>query len=348
MPAPQRLAEVASEVEWPDHDAGVAARGSPAQRRSFGRLAPLGEWLSATQGRFPPRDLQRVRAVVFVADHGIGVLDVSRDGPADTKRVAEDILAGRDAVNVFADISGGGVRIVDVGMQDETPLGADDRKVRRGSGRIDREDALTPSELDAAVTTGIDTADREIDGGADILVTGALGAASTTAAAAVVAAITDTEPVKVVGRGSGIDDDAWMRKAAAIRDARRRAAGLRGDPDRLLAVAGGADLAALAGFALQAARRRTPVILDGLVTVAGALAAHEAAPRAMRWWLAGSSSAEPAHRVALSRLGLDPILDLDLTTQRGCGALAAVPLLRAAVGALGRRTEQPWPTISPS
>ena len=119
-----------------------------------------------------------------------------------------------------------------------------------------------------------------------------------------VAALTGAEPVAVVGRGSGIDDEAWMRKAAAVRDALRRARPHARDPLALLRVAGGADLAVLAGFLAQAAVRRTPVLLDGLVVVAAALVADELAPGARDWWLLAQRSPEPALALAAEHLEL--------------------------------------------
>jgi nicotinate-nucleotide--dimethylbenzimidazole phosphoribosyltransferase len=328
------LGNVAEGVGWPDHEAEQAARELIGTQLSLGRLGQLGTWICGVQGRCPPADFQRARVVIFAGDHGVSAAGVTAHDPERTARVAAGIVAGSGTVNVFADIARAGVRLVDIAMDTGLPADPVRHKVRRSSGRIDREDALREDEQRTAVAAGIAVADEEIDGGADLLVTGHLGAGGSTAAAALVSVLTDTEPVKVVGRGSGIDDDTWMRKAAAVRDARRRGAPARADPDRLLAVAGAADLAALAGFVLRAAARRTPVLLDGLVTTAAALVAHEAAPRVMRWWLAGQLSPEPAHLIALRRLGLDPVLDLGITAGTGCGALAAVPLLRAAVRTL--------------
>jgi nicotinate-nucleotide--dimethylbenzimidazole phosphoribosyltransferase len=180
------------------------------------------------------------------------------------------------------------------------------------------------------VAVGRELADEEVDSGADLLVAGAVGVGATTPASALVAAITGVEPVAVVGRGSGIDDDAWMRKAAAIRDTLRRARPHVRDPLALLRVAGGVDLAVLAGFLLQAAVRRTPALIDGLVAGAAALVADELAPGARAWWLLGQRSPEPAMALAAEHLELPPLLDLGVRLEDGTGALTAVPLLSMA------------------
>jgi nicotinate-nucleotide--dimethylbenzimidazole phosphoribosyltransferase len=102
----------------------------------------------------------------------------------------------------------------------------------------------------------------------------------------------------------------------------------------LLQTCGGADLAAMAGFCAQAAVRRTPVLLDGVVVTAAALVADRLAPGARQWWQAGHRSTEPAHSLALARLDLEPIVDLKMRLGEGTGALVAVPIVRAAVATL--------------
>ena len=175
-------------------------------------------------------------------------------------------------------------------------------KVRRGSGNIAVEDALTADEAQAAVEAGRRIADEEVDAGADLLIAGDMGIGNTTAATALIAALTGAEPVVVVGRGTGINDAGWSRKVAAVRDALYRARGLTADPLGLLRVCGGADLAAMAGFCAQAAVRRTPVLLDGVVVTSAAMVADVLAPGARDWWRAGHRSTEPAHTLALEKL----------------------------------------------
>jgi nicotinate-nucleotide--dimethylbenzimidazole phosphoribosyltransferase len=227
--------------------------------------------------------------------------------------------------------------VVDVGLREPVP-GVETRVTRRGTGRIDRENALTVDAAEAAIRAGASVADEEIDCGADLLLSAALGVGGSTAAATVISVVTGVEPAKVVGRGSGIDDDAWMRKVAAVRDARWRSMPHRQDPRSLLASCGGGDLAALTGFLLRAASRRTPVILDGVATLAAALVAHEVSPRAMRWWMVAHAISDRGYHAALPRLGLSPILDLRLRRGDGVGALISLPLLRAAVRLAGGDT----------
>lgn len=298
---------------------------------SLGRLEELGVWLAACQGACPPRPLSRPRVVVFAGDHGVARHGgVSAYPPEVTGQMVSNFLAGGAAVNVLASVAGASVRVVDLAVDAEVPAAVTAHKVRRSSGRIDVEDALTETEAHDAVAAGRAIADEEVDQGADLLIAGDMGIGNTTPASVLVAALTGAEPVAVVGRGTGIDDAGWMRKAAAVRDALRRARRVGRDPLALLRTAGGADLAALAGFLAQAAARRTPVLLDGLVVGAAALVAEELAPGAKAWWLAAHRSVEPAHGIVLDHLGLSPVLELDMRLGEGSGALAALPLVTMA------------------
>ncbi|MFE0027636.1 nicotinate-nucleotide--dimethylbenzimidazole phosphoribosyltransferase [Amycolatopsis sp. NPDC059021] len=325
-----------AEIEAPDdhaRSAAIALHGNlikPAG--SLGRLEDLGVWIAACQGQSPPRPFSRPRVVVFAGDHGIAAKGVSAYPAEVTAQLLGTMLTGGAAINVLAAAAGASVRVVDMAVDTETSAmrAVSEFKVRRGSGSIDVEDALTGDEVLAAVRAGMRIADAEVDGGADLLVAGDLGIGNSTPASVLVAALTGSEPVAVVGRGSGIDDTTWMRKASAVRDALRRARTVLADPIALLRTATGADIAAMAGFLAQAAVRRTPVVLDGLVVTAAALVAEELAPGARRWWVAGQLTGEPAHALALEHLDLGALLDLDVRLGEGTGAVAALPLLAMA------------------
>jgi nicotinate-nucleotide--dimethylbenzimidazole phosphoribosyltransferase len=316
---------------------------------ALGRLADLGVWLAAVQGQCPPRPPGRPRVVVIAADHGIAAAGVSADPPGATARQVESIREQNAPVTVVATVAGASVRVVDVGVDHEPQDGALERyRVRRGSGRIDREDALTADEAERAVAIGRALVDEEVDAGADLLVPSSLGVGATTPASVLVALLCGVEPVAVIGRGSGIDDNGWMRKAAAVRDAMRRGKPYLRDPMTVLATAGGADLAVLAGFLVQAALRKTPVLLDGLVVGAAALLADEIAPGAKEWWLAAGRSPEPAMSLVIDRLGLPPLVDLGIRLGDGTGAAAVVPLVQMAARLVAETAVAEPPAAVPS
>jgi nicotinate-nucleotide--dimethylbenzimidazole phosphoribosyltransferase len=328
-------------IAAPDAEVATVARARQDRLTkppgSLGRLEDLSVWVASCQGVCPPRQFQRPRVVVFAGDHGVTSAGVSAYPAEVTAQMVANFDAGGAAINVLAEAAGASVRVVDIAVNTDEPISPaiGVHKVRRGSGNIAVEDALSADEASAAIEAGRRIVDEEVDSGADLLIAGDMGIGNTTAATTLIAAMTDSEPVAVVGRGTGIDDAGWARKTAAIRDALYRARGLSADPVALLRVCGGADLAAMAGFCAQAAVRRTPVLLDGVVVTAAALVADRLAPGARQWWQAGHRSTEPAHALALQRLALEPIVDMRMRLGEGTGATIALPIVRAAVAVLG-------------
>ncbi|GAA3859664.1 nicotinate-nucleotide--dimethylbenzimidazole phosphoribosyltransferase [Streptomyces sedi] len=324
--------------------------------KAFGRLDEIAAWLAAAQGRVPVRPIERPKALLFAGDHGVAELGVSGRPAGSTVGLVRATLDGEGPAAVLARQFDVPLRVVDLSVDcpvEELPAEVTRHRVRRGSGRLDVEDALTGAETEAAFRAGMALADEEADAGTDLIVLGDLSVGGTTAAGALIAAMCGTDASMVTGRGAvRIDDLAWMRKCAAIRDGLRRARPVLGDQLRLLGTLGGADLTAMTGFLLQCAVRRTPVVLDGVVSVACALVGQRIAFRAPDWWLAGQRSGEPAQAKALERMTLQPLLDHGVTVGEGSGALLALPLVRAAAALAAelpeRRSEPaaPEPSVS--
>ncbi|WP_329409116.1 nicotinate-nucleotide--dimethylbenzimidazole phosphoribosyltransferase [Streptomyces sp. NBC_00704] len=336
-------------IERPD---GGTRRDAEARRErqivppgSLGRLDDLGEWLTAAQGSSPVRPIERPRVVLFAGDHGVAGLDVSARPAGSAAELVRQVLDGGRPVSVLARRLGVPVRVVDMALDcdpEAFPADVVRHRVRRGSGRIDVEDALTIEEAEAAFLAGVAVADEEADSGTDLVVLGDVSVGGTTAAGVLVAALCGTDASVVTGRGGeAIDDLAWMRKCAAVRDALRRARPVLGEQLQLLATVGGADLAAMTGFLLQCAVRKLPVVLDGVVTAACALVGQRIAFRAPDWWLAGHRSGEPGQAKALDRMALEPLLDQRVKVGEGAGALLALPLVQAAAALAAELPERP-------
>ncbi len=325
----------------PDATAAAAARlrsdGQAKPLGALGRLEDLGVWLAGCQGVSPPRPLTDVRVVVFAGDHGVTASGVSAYPAAITPAMVRAIAAGVAGVSVLAAANQVSVSLYDLAVDAEfTDLDPEISrfKLRRGSGSIDREDALTAAEVTAALAAGDRIAAEQIADGAQLLIAGDLGIGNTTVAAALIAASYGLPATAVTGRGTGVDDATLAHKTAVIDAALARAGARAADPMQRLAALGSADLAAGVGFLLGAARRGTPVLLDGLIALAEAVVAASIDPGVVAWLAAGHRSTEPGQSVALTRLGLKPLLDLGLRLGEGTGAVAAVPLLRSAVATL--------------
>jgi nicotinate-nucleotide--dimethylbenzimidazole phosphoribosyltransferase len=322
-----------------DEAARAAARerldGLTKPLGALGRLEELAVWLAGVQGTAYPVQPREVALVVFAGDHGVttGPTAVSAYPRQVTALMVREFLRGGAAVTVLARAHGARVRVLDLGVDDElagVPPEVGAHKVRRGSGAIDREDALTVEQVESALASGRTVADEEIDAGADLLVPGDMGIGNTTVAATLVGALLGLRAADVVGRGTGVDAPTLVAKRKVVDAAIDRAEPHRYDPVALLRVAGSADLAAATGFLLRASERGTPVLLDGVISGACALLAERLRPGASAWWCAGHRSTEPAHRLALEALGLCPLLDLELRLGEGSGALTALPVLRTA------------------
>jgi nicotinate-nucleotide--dimethylbenzimidazole phosphoribosyltransferase len=160
-----------------------------------------------------------------------------------------------------------------------------------------------------------------------------MGIGNTTAASALTAALTGADPEHVTGQGTGLDEAGRRRKIAAIGQALQINEIDPDDHDGVLAAVGGLEIAALVGLILGGAAAGVPVVLDGFITGAAALVAAGLAPGIGPRLIAAHRSTEPGHAVILERLGLRPLLDLDLRLGEGTGAVLAFGLIDAAVHA---------------
>lgn len=304
---------------------------------ALGRIGEVGAWLAAVQGEVPPRPLDDVRLVVLAGDHGVAAHGVSAYPPAVTEAMVRTIVAGRAGVSALAAAHGVTVQVYDVAVDadlDDLPAEVTAHKVRRGSGAIHLTDALTRAETEQALALGARLAREQVGAGAQLLMTGDLGIGNTTPAAALVAAVLGLPADEVTGRGTGVDDEGWTRKRDVIALALARVEGRTDDPVEVLAALGSADLAATTGFLVEAARLGTPVLLDGLMSLACAVVAEAMAPGASAWWVAGHRSTEPAQTHALKSLGLEPLLDVGMRLGEGSGAVAALPVLRSGIAVM--------------
>ena len=327
----------------------VAAREQAAERigalatppGALGRLGELGVWVSACQGLVPPQPIDNVRLVIFAGDHGIAEHGVSAFGQEITGAMVRTFLAGKAGVSALAAAHGVDVRVLDLGVNEDFADLPDDvrtaltaHKIRKSSGAIHLEDALTAEETHAALDAGAAVAREEIAAGAQLLISGDMGIGNTTPAAAMIAAALGLTGTQAAGRGTGIDDAALEGKAQIIDAALARVGARASDPFETLQALSSADLAAATGYLMAAAQEGVPVLLDGLMSVACALTANRLEPGAAEWFTAGHRSTEPAQSIALAALGLEPLVDLGMRLGEGSGAVAALPTVRSAVAVL--------------
>ncbi len=306
-------------------------------RGALGRLEPLGVRLAAIAGCCPPPLPTPAAVAVFAADHGVLAEGVSPWPQEVTAQMVANFCAGGAAINVLARQARARVLVVDVGVAatlDETP-NLLRRKVRPGTANLAVEPAMSADEAMAALDIGAEVAADLVADGARCLVTGEMGIGNTTPAAALIAAFTARPPASVTGRGTGIDDAMLAHKVGVVEQALACHAGAVADgPLATLAALGGLEIAALVGFVVGGAAARVPVVVDGVIADAAALAACALVPGVSDYLVAGHRSAEPGATAALAHLGLEPLLDLGMRLGEGSGACLALPVVEAAARVL--------------
>jgi nicotinate-nucleotide--dimethylbenzimidazole phosphoribosyltransferase len=329
------LTKLLSIVTLPDPGAEIEVRRRLDQLTkppgSLGRLEELAVRLAAISGACPP-PLRDPVIFTLAGDHGVVAQGVSAYPQIVTAQMVENFLRGGAAVNALARHAGARVVVADLGVAAPLARHPDlhDCKIAPGTADMTRGPAMTREQAVRAVEAGIALVEAERARGADLIGTGEMGIGNTTAASALVAALTGAAAESVTGPGTGVDAAGRWRKVDAI----RRALDVnRPDPaDALdtLAKVGGFEIAGLVGVILAGAAYRLPVVLDGFIAGAAALTAVRLKPEARGALLAAHRSAEPGHARVLEALGLEPYLDLGMRLGEGTGALLAVPIIQAA------------------
>ncbi len=334
------LGEVIAAIRPLDEAAMAAARERQDKmtkpRGSLGELEGVSVVLAGLAGECPAPLPEPACVAVFAGDHGVHAQDVTPWPQEVTAQMVANFLAGGAVVNAFAAQVGAEVTVVDVGVAaDLDPVpGLLPRKVGRGTADFTTGPAMTRHQAQAALTVGVEVARDLVAAGNRCLLTGDMGIANTTASAALICAFTGADPAAATGRGTGIDAATYARKVDVVCRGLARHRPDPGDPVGVLAAFGGFEHAAIAGFILGAAAFRVPVILDGVIAGAAALAAAALAPDAAKACIAGHRSVEPGHAITLEHLGLRPIVDLGLRLGEGTGAVLALPLVQSAARAL--------------
>jgi nicotinate-nucleotide--dimethylbenzimidazole phosphoribosyltransferase len=303
--------------------------------RALGYLEDLAAKLAKIQGSLSPCvDHQRV--CVFAASHGISAEGVSAYPAAVTAQMVLNFLSGGAAISVLCRAAGIDLRVIDVGVDDvASPLPLDHPGLRRavvrsgGTRSFLHTAAMTDAECGEAMQCGADEVARAQVDGIQLLGLGEMGIGNTTSASVLCAAFTQFSPEQLVGRGTGVDDQVLQHKQSVVRQALAYHGAVKTPLDWLAAV-GGFEIAAMVGAVLECHDRRLPVMIDGFISTAAAVAAHAIRPSVLETCFFSHCSAEGGHALLLAHLGERPILDLGMRLGEASGAALAMPLLRFA------------------
>jgi nicotinate-nucleotide--dimethylbenzimidazole phosphoribosyltransferase len=303
---------------------------------SLGKVEELARRVAVIQGKVPPR-LGRKLLFVFAGDHGIVEEGVSAYPKTVTAQMTYNFLRGGAAINVLARHYGVDVEVIDVGVDDEfsNSPGLRNCKVRKGTDNFSRGPAMSRPQAVQSIEIGIGLVEEATAENLFLLGAGEMGIGNTSSAAAILCALTDAQPQKVVGKGTGIDDATWERKVAAVQRGLELNRPNPKDPVDVLAKVGGLEIGAMIGVILGAAAFHIPMVLDGFISGAAALLAQRLSPHVHDFLFASHLSTETGHALLLQALELTPVLDLAMRLGEGTGACMLMGLMEAAAKILG-------------
>jgi len=335
-----KLEEIARSIEPVDPQAMLHAREHTSRlvmpHRALGELHLIGERVCGIQRTLEP-SVKEKAILVMAADHGIAAEGVSAYPQDVTGEMVKTFVRGGAGINVLARRANARVIVVDMGTipdileqtSGKNPLLV--RKIARGTQDFTRGPAMTREQAEQSVTAGYEAAAGLFEQGVELLGTGDMGIGNTSPSSAIGAVIMGRPVQRMSGRGTGIDDETFARKCRAIQKGITVNTPDPKDPLDVLSKVGGFEIGGIAGAILAAARFQRPVVIDGLISTAGALLAHAMCPVVADYIFAGHRSVEQGHQLMLEHMGLGPILDLGMRLGEGTGAALAMPIIEAAV-----------------
>lgn len=344
-----KLEEIIRTIEPLDQATMEKARQHTSQLimppRALGELNDIGEKICSILRTLKP-SVKRKAVVVMAGDHGVAGQGVSAFPQEVTGEMVKAFIRGGASINVLARHTGSRVLVVDMGIiPDLSELVADTmepansprgnllitRKIGRGTKDFTQGPAMTVDEAQNAILVGFDIGSALFEQGLDLLGTGDMGIGNTSPSSAIGSVITGHPVERMTGRGTGVDDEGFARKCDTIR---KGITVNRPDPTKpldVLSKVGGFELGGIAGLVLAAAYHKKPVVIDGLISTAGALVAHVLCPEVKDYMFAGHQSVEQGHRLMLEHLGLNPLLDIGMRLGEGTGGVLAMHIIEAGV-----------------
>lgn len=335
----QELKQYCGAVTVPDREIMDAARRRQAELAkppgSLGKLEDYSIRLAGITGQVRPH-IEKCRVLVLAADNGVTAEGISSAPTSVTLSQVINMTRHKTGMSALAHYFGNEVVVADMGIDTDRPIpGVLDRKVRRSTGNIAREPAMTRQQALHALETGMELAAQAAADGVQALGIGEMGIGNTTTSSAVACALLGRPAEEMTGRGAGLSREGLRRKVQAIRRGLEVNRPDPADPLDVLAKVGGFDIAGLCGVFLGGALYRVPVLADGFISTVAALCAVRLCPLAEQAVFASHVSAEPAGALVLNALGQKPLITAEMRLGEGTGAVAAIPLLDMALAVYG-------------
>ena len=336
-----KLDEILKGIEPIDQGWIEKARERTAQllmpTRALGRLHDISERLCGIQKTLTP-SIGHKAVLIMAGDHGIVEEGVSAYPQEVSGAMVQTFLAGGAVINAISKHVDAEVWVVDMGIVPELDIagmaGADrliPNKIGNGTANFALGPAMSLELAEQSIAAGFERASKLLRDGVEIIGTGDMGIGNTTPSAAIGAVVTGADLDEMVGRGTGVDDDGLKRKKDAIRRGIEVNRPDAADGLDILAKVGGFEIGGIAGTILAAAYHKSPVVIDGFISTAGALIAHTLSPTTGDYIFSGHCSEEPGHKAMLKHLNLEPILDLGMRLGEGTGATLAMSIMEGSV-----------------
>lgn len=332
----KKIKETLNKIEKIDHSLAQMTQerldSLTKPKGSLGRLEELAKCVVEITKNQNPK-LEKKVIFTLVADHGVAKDGVSAFPQEVTPQMIYNFIQGGAAINVLAKHVGARVIIVDMGVASDLKTDGKlvEKKVGYGTKNMAEGPAMTRDEAIQSIENGIEVFEEEFSQGIDIVGTGDMGIANTTASSAITSIFTEARVEDVTGRGTGLDDKALSHKVTVIKKAIECNNPQSADAIDVLSKVGGFEIGGLAGVILAAASRRVPIVIDGFISGAAALVAYSLEPKVKDYLIAGHCSVERGHKIILEHIGLKPLLDLDLRLGEGTGAALAMQIIEAGI-----------------
>jgi len=334
------LKEIVSSVPFPDKEieklAWAKLDSLTKPPRSLGILEECAAKYVTARGDIHA-SIQKPTVLTFAGDHGVAAEGVSAFPQEVTPQMVANFASGGAAINVLSELEGVAVRIIDIGVAADCPFpGVIQRKVARGTANMAKGPAMSVEEAEKAITIGIEEAWTAIDSGSTLIITGDMGIANTTPSTALYSVLLDIKPRDITGRGTGINDRGLIRKIITVEESIKINRERLNSPLEIMAALGGFEIAGICGSIIGAAMRKVPVVVDGFISGAAAVCAIKMNRNIAPYCFFGHLSADSGHKKIMSKLGVKPLLSLDMRLGEGTGAVLAVNIIRAGLAIMNK------------
>jgi nicotinate-nucleotide--dimethylbenzimidazole phosphoribosyltransferase len=298
---------------------------------SLGRLEEWGTRYAAINNFSSPATIKKC-IYLFAGDHGVVTEKVSAYPQEVTAQMVKNFLSGGAAINVLARHMNTEVKVIDIGVNHdfENEQGLLHKKIAMGTNNMALGPCMTRMQAEDAIEVGLKMADSAKDNDIDIIGTGDMGIGNTTPSSAIISVLGGFHPKDTTGKGTGIDESTWQHKVSVIEKAIALNRPSQESPIDVLAKVGGFEIAGIAGLILGAASNSTPIVIDGVISIAGAVIAQKLNENVRDYLFAAHKSSEPGCAKGFQILQQEPLLDLDMRLGEGTGAVIAMNLLEGA------------------